>query len=155
MLFRSNLECAIRLSTNGAVASWTMVGTPSAKHGLLAISSSYTGIGACDSSIDIPTGSPVTAALSLTDGQSGLQSGQSEEIDITVRVTLAQAASGSAVITNVAYLSSFGDSNIGRIVLGTTSISAESLLVDPSGVVYDSVTRQPISGAFVTIARQS
>ena len=140
-----NLDCAIKQSTNGAVSAWSIVSKPVAKNGLLTVSSTYTGTAACDSPIDVPTGSPISAVLSMTDGQSGLLPGQTEEIDFTVRVTLAQTLGGSTVITNAAYLSTLGDSGDGEAILTATSVTTDSYLVDPLGVVYDSATRAPIA----------
>jgi hypothetical protein len=47
-----------------------------------------------------------------------------------------------------------GSSILNNIVLGggVTSVTQQSLPIDPSGTVYDSITRQPISGAVVTLS---
>lgn len=152
-----NLDCAVRQSTHGTVAHWQLVAAPVASHGLLGISSSYTGSAPCVAISDGSSGLPLQASVSLTDGNNALAPGKSEAITFSVRITLAQLG-GRAQIINQAWAGSFGDA--GAIlgagdVLSVGNSNTDSLLIDPQGVVYDSVTRSPIAGAAVTVRRMS
>ncbi|ATE60105.1 DUF11 domain-containing protein [Thauera sinica] len=154
-----DLDCAIHKGSSGAgIESWQLVGQPVARNGRLGINPGFTGKVAaaapCGGPVDPAAGMPLSASLSLTDGQRGLQPGESEEIAFTVRVRL--AAEGTAAIENKAWVASFGADDTGNgILVSSSAVTAATLLVDPQGIVYDSVTRQPVAGAVVKLQRQS
>ncbi|WP_435505355.1 hypothetical protein [Variovorax sp. RHLX14] len=155
-----NLECIVlggQAASN--IASWQLVGTPVARKGVLKIASTYTGRAPCDTSalasVDAVQSAPLSGALSLTDGSRALAVDQSEEIAFTVRVQRKSAAVRTSV-ENKAWAASFIENTLAPAqVLSAGASASHVLLVDPQGVVYDSVTRLPVEGAIVRFARQS
>ncbi|RZL56823.1 MAG: DUF11 domain-containing protein, partial [Variovorax sp.] len=155
-----NLEC---LATGGPagsnIASWQLVGTPVARKGVLRIASTYTGRAPCDSAAqtaaDAARSVPVLGVLSLTDGNQALAVDQGEEIAFTVRVQRKSPAVRT-VLDNKAWAAAFTENTLaaGRVLSAAASVS-HVLLVDPQGIVYDSVTRLPVEGAIVRFSRQS
>lgn len=158
-----NLNCAFNMDLpDRLVDSWELLKSPRARNGSLNPSSAFTGREVCkrsqQSSTD-PYDLPTEISLSATDGSRALGAGQTEEITFTVRV-YAQSKEGMirAPLTNKAWAASFSQNTIGfdpKTLLSATAASAQSLLMDPQGVIYDAATRQPIEGAVVTYTRQS
>ena len=166
-----NLFCAFEMDRKdaqgneiGAVKSWAIVGTPRALNGLLSPSASYTGGASCDrasqNNPDAFSSFPFDPSLSLVDGTRSLRSGESDTVRFTVRITLKPSAAGKlTVLTNKSWAGIFqpppSSSNSPQMLTWATSSTAEAIMSDPSGVVYNSLTRQPVVGAVVTLTRQS
>ena len=167
-----NLFCAFQMDqSSGSVASWKITVSPRSLNGLLTPSSGYTGGAFCDrvaqANPDNLASFPFDPSLTLVDGSRSLASGASDTIQFTVRVTLKPAAIGSLVTSsNRAWAGtvqplSAGSPNLpgynnGQVqLLWATSSTANVTLVDPSGVVYNALTRQPVAGATVTMTRLS
>ena len=158
-----NLNCTFDMDKPGSlIASWTLLSAPKAANGLLIPAASFTGQAICNrttlNSAD-PFILPTEAALSMTDGSRALAPGQSEQLSFTVRITEKPAAIGNRVsATNKAWAAAFDLNTINvtpAMLVAATASSVQSLLVDPQGTVYNSVTRQPVAGALVTYTRQS
>jgi len=159
-----NLNCTFDMDlANGHIASWELVGAPVAQNGVLKVASSFTGRTACDRSSITNTSArdslPLATILSIVDGSKPLAPNQSETVKLTVRVTEKPAYIGTNTpITNKAWAASFQNNTIGldpSTVLAVAASSVQSLLADPTGVVYNSLTRQPVAGAIVTFTRNS
>ncbi len=158
-----NLDCTFDMDqAEGKIASWELVGRPKVAGGRLVAAAGFTGRATCnrtqDESAD-PYQFPTEVALSLTDGSRALAPGESEQLSFTVRVTEKPAAIGSRVsLSNKAWAAAFDQNTVNvkpRSVLAATMATARSLLVDPQGVVYNALTRQPVAGAVATYTRQS
>ncbi|WP_409052578.1 OmpA family protein [Variovorax sp. GrIS 2.14] len=158
-----NLNCTFNMDNpNGLIASWALLSAPKMLSGLLNPAASFTGQAICNrttlNSAD-PFSLPTEAALSMTDGSRALAPGQSEQITFTVRVTEKATAMGNRVtVINKAWAAAFDQNTINvtpAMLVAATASSVQSLLVDPQGTVYNSVTRQPVAGALVTYTRQS
>ena len=157
-----NLNCTFEMDlASSHIASWELVGVPVAQNGVLQVASSFTGRTGCDRS-SIPNTSardslPLETVLSIVDGSKPLAPNQSETVKLTVRVTEKPAYVGTTTpITNKAWAASFQHNTIGldrSTVLAVAASSVQSLLVDPMGTIYNSLTRQPVGGAIVTLTR--
>ncbi|MFP5472037.1 MAG: hypothetical protein ACLGJD_00250, partial [Gammaproteobacteria bacterium] len=158
-----NLNCAFSMDkADTPVASWALQGGVHTGSGILAPSRSFTGNAICDRTKwdgTDPTQFPTEFALSVVDGSRALGAGQSEQAGFTVRVTLKSAAVGNRVsFTNKAWAVALSDNTInvtGAMVAGASTTTAQGVLIDPQGTVYDAVNRNPIAGAVVTVRRQS
>ncbi|MDZ4355376.1 MAG: hypothetical protein U1B84_03000, partial [Variovorax sp.] len=159
-----NLNCTFDMDKpDGLIAAWELAGPPKARKGILQIASGFTGRATCDREATASTDPfklPTQAALSLTEGSRALAPGQSEEIELTVRVTRKPSSSGArAPFTNKAWAASFEQNTPGNsapaTLVAASASSVSSMLADPQGVVYNAVTRQPVAGAVVTFVRQS
>lgn len=135
------------------MTAWSLTSPPVASNGHLIINSGFTGNKPCDDSVDVATGAPLRAALSLTNGASDLGSGQSEVIKFTVSVTL-DSATKRTELDHKVWLVAY-DTNDLQVVSATSGLLPLVLLVDPQGIVYDSITRQPVVGATVQLKRES
>ncbi|MES3020815.1 MAG: OmpA family protein [Pseudomonadota bacterium] len=157
-----NLACTFGEQTapRGAIASWQLVGGVRAANNLLVPSAGFSGRAGCDAAkagSPDPYKFPTETALSLVDGNRSLQPGQSETLRLTVRVSQNTLAAGTRVVaTNKAWAASFGQGGLTpKLLTSAAAASVQSLLVDPQGTVYDSLSRKPIAGATVTLTRQS
>ena len=177
-----NLVCAFQTDqSNGPVASWKITQAPRSLFGELTPSSGFTGgfarpVATVDFPMPVPgcdrvaqanpdnlASFPFDPILTLVDGSRTLAQGHSDTIQFTVQVTLKTAGSlqtfsNRAWAAAVQPLSSAAlpGYNNGEVQLVTaTSSTANVTLVDPSGVVYNAVTRQPVAGAKVTMTRLS
>ncbi|QOF75941.1 DUF11 domain-containing protein [Variovorax sp. 38R] len=158
-----NLNCTFDMDKpDGRIAAWELTGPPKVRRGILQIAPGFTGRAACDretaDSAD-PFKLPTQAVLGLTDGSRALAPGQSEEIELTVRITRKPSGSGARVpFTNKAWAAAFeqntGNAAPATLVVASAS-SVSSMLADPQGVVYNAVSRQPVAGAVVTFTRQA
>ncbi|WP_083259035.1 OmpA family protein [Variovorax boronicumulans] len=158
-----NLNCTFDMDkSSGQVASWELLGPPKAANGNLNAATGFTGRATCNrttqDSAD-PFQLPTEVALSLTDGARALAPGQSEQIRLSVRITeKASAIGGRVSLTNKAWAAAFEQNTVNvtpTMLLAATATSAQALLVDPQGTVYNALTRQPVAGALVTYTRQS
>ncbi|WP_175950755.1 OmpA family protein [Burkholderia sp. BCC0405] len=158
-----NLNCTFDMDVStGQISGWQLTGPVKVNNGYLVPSTSFTGAAQCDRTklaSSNPYDLPTEVGLSLVDGTRGLAVGQTETASFTVRVTEKSNVDGSAVsVTNKAWAASLAQNTINvtpSSVLAAAMTSAQTLLVAPEGTVYDAVTRQPIAGAVVTMARQS
>ena len=168
-----NLSCALRTDQpDSPVAQWQLLGPPRADAGLLAAASGYTGVGPCDTReqalADPVAALPSGAGLALVDGAVALPPGATDTLRFTVRVRLRPQAIGVPhAVSNRAWVGVLqpvsgllptqlawpraGD----HLVRSTSAAQAGSQLLEPTGVVYDAVTRRPVAGAQVSLARQS
>lgn len=157
----NNLECAIKSQSGNNVTGWQMSVPPTSHNGKLSINTGYTGVvpnqPPCGNSIDVNSGAPLDDVLSLTDGNGTLAAGESETITFTVKVSLTPTHGANARLFHrvwaVAYDSNAA--NATHTVAATNSVIEVVLLIDPQGIVYDSVTRAPIAGATVRLQRMS
>ena len=159
-----NLNCTFEMDlASGHIASWALVGVPVAQGGMLVVASGYTGRTACDRAgivnSNAPASVPLDAELSLVDGTRSLAPGQFETVKLTVRVTTKPAYTGtSTVIANTAWAAAFQRNSINpdpSLMLAAAATSVQSILIDPMGTVYNSLTREPIAGAIVTFTRSA
>ena len=156
-----NLNCTFQTDLPaGLVASWNLVGRPTVQNGLLTPAASFTGNAICDrpgqTNANASASLPYEVALSLVDGSRALLSGQSETVKITVRVTQKALNVGRAMLTNKAWAASFANNSVNlnpTMLVAAAASAAQSVLIDPIGTVYNSLTRQPIAGAVVTVSR--
>jgi uncharacterized repeat protein (TIGR01451 family) len=166
-----NLDCTFKMDTpNGPIKSWTMVNPPKTEKGYLAsagstftgyIGRNTNGAGICDRSklnaTSAESGFPTEQSLDMVDGNRSLFPGQEEIIRFTTRIVINPAFVNTRIaLVNKAYAALFDSNTInGSTIVVASSAAAAALIVDPSGVVYNSVTRQPVTGAIVTLARTS
>jgi uncharacterized repeat protein (TIGR01451 family) len=158
-----NLNCTFDMDKpDGLVAAWELIAPPKARNGVLNAAAGFTGRASCDreslASSD-PFRLPTEAVLSVTDGSRALAPGQSEELSFTVRMTQKPAAIGGRMaVTNKGWAAAFDQNTVNvtpAMLVVASASSVQSLLVDPQGVVYNAVTREPVAGAVVTFTRQS
>ncbi|WP_261803283.1 DUF11 domain-containing protein [Variovorax sp. PAMC26660] len=158
-----NLNCTFDMDKPEThVAAWELTAVPKARNGLLDVAGGFTGRAACNretlTSAD-PFKLPTEAALSLTDGARALAPGQSEELSFTVRITQKADAIGSRLaLTNKAWAAAFDQNTVNvtpAMLVVASASTAQSLVADPEGTIYNSLTREPVAGAVVTFARQS
>ncbi|MBE0430047.1 MAG: DUF11 domain-containing protein, partial [Thermoleophilia bacterium] len=157
-----NLNCTFRMNLSPSpVKSWQLVGAPAAQNGLLAISPGYTGAAAC-SARELQNENPYLAmprdpAVMLTDGTKHLDPGATEVIRFTVRFTIDPLAKAAErVFTNRGYVGSFDRQDPAGARITAASEGAIAVVpLDPSGVVYNSATRQPVPGATVRLIRDT
>lgn len=157
-----NLNCTFQsYETPAPVLSWELVGTPTAENGLLQINPTYTGAASCTAAVaenDNPyLGMQRDPSILLTDGTRHLNPGASEVLHYTVRfVTNPLAKAEDRLFTNRVYAGSFDRPDAGSGLLQVAAESAAAIIpLDPSGIVYNSATRQPVAGAEVTLTRLS
>ena len=158
-----NLNCAFDMDKpEGAVASWEIISAPRVRNGNLAAANAYTGRAICNRAANDsadPSKFPTEVVLSTTSGARPLQPGASEEVGFTVRATLKPGQTGSrALVTNKAWAVSFLQNTISQSsgnMVAASSSAVETLLIDPEGIVYNAISRQPVSSALVTFTRQS
>ncbi|MFM7026166.1 MAG: hypothetical protein ACKOWC_08955, partial [Limnohabitans sp.] len=141
------------------IDSWSVVSPATAQVGSLPASPDFNG-GAgstCNTTVQNstdPTVLPLNPYAMLNQGGT-LRSGQSETYTFTVRVRQADPTKRSQ-LSNKAWLAAMqSNSLLNADVLAASATSVSSLLVDPQGIVYDSVTRQPVAGARVTLTRET
>lgn len=158
-----NLNCTFLMDqVGGPVASWSIVSGVRVQNGILTPAASFTGSAPCDRSkqnSSDPFQFPTELALNMTDGLRSLGPAQSETLSFTVRVNESASAIGTRItVTNKAWLAALTQNSVvvlPSMIVGAAQATAASTLADPQGTVYDAVTRQPVAGARVTIARQS
>lgn len=156
-----NLNCTFEMDlSSGPVASWELRGAPVSSGGVLRPVAGYTGRAPCDraalASPDSPVSVPTNPALGLVDGTVALAQGQSDTLRITVRLALKPASLGQRIVlANQAWGTATTEpgQGVASRLVAIASSNAAFLRADPLGVVYDSVTRQPIEGAVVTLSR--
>ncbi len=158
-----NLNCAFSTDDpNSPIASWALRAPVRTGAGVLAPSANFTGNVPCDRgtwAATDPHQFPTPPVLSLTDGTRALGPGQSEQVGITVRVTVKNPSAGLRTsFLNKSWAVALTDNSIAAAtsgVVNATMATANGLLLDPQGTVYDAVSRAPIAGALVTVRRQS
>lgn len=158
-----NLNCTFDMDKpDGAIASWALVGRPTVKNANLTVAAGFTGKATCNRSqlaSANPYALPTEAVLSMVDGSRALAPGQSEDVSLTVRVTEKPAAIGTRVtLYNKAWVAAFEQNAINvtpLMVVAAHASTAQTLLIDPQGTVYNAITRQPVAGATVTYRRQA
>ena len=163
------LSCAFEMDRpDGHFASWSLRVAPTALKGFLVPNAGFTGATPCDrtmqSNPDAYASFPFAQALNLVDGQHSLPAGETEFIKFTLRATLKPAAIGtSPQFTNRAWAGVLLDPSVTilstddnrRGLAWASSSTALALLGDPSGIVYNAATRQPVVGARVTMTRSA
>ena len=158
-----NLNCTFNIDDpQSPIADWQLIGSVRALAGVLVPSANYTGRLPCNRTLQASTDPfqlPTELALSLTDGSRSLAPGQSETLVVTVRATRkASVRPEPAVVVNKAWAAAFSANTVNAALSTTVAASSatvQSLLIDPSGTVYDSVSRSPIAGALVTYRRDT
>ena len=164
-----NLFCAFEMDKldaqnkpNGPVSSWQIAIPPRSLNGFLSPATSYTGGSFCDRSSqnnpDAFSSYPFDPSLALVDGTRSLRSGESDTVKMTIRITLRSSALGPlTVLTNKSWAGIFqpGSGTTPPTLIWATSSTANAVMADPSGVVYNALTRQPVVGSKVTLTRQS
>jgi uncharacterized repeat protein (TIGR01451 family) len=163
-----NLFCAFEMDKSnptGPIASWKITTAPRSLRNVLLPSSLFTGGASCDraayTSVDNFASFPFDPSMGLVDGTRALPKGESDTIRFTVQVTLYPAVVGTLpTISNRAWAGALqapsgNSSQSPGTLIWATSSTANATLVDPSGVVYNSATRQPIAGSKVTMKRVS
>ena len=158
-----NLNCTFDMDRpSGQIASWELVGAPKVAGGKLTVAPSFTGRAACNREVldsTDPFRIPTEVALGLTDGSRALAPGQSEQLSFTVRITVKPSAVGNRIpLANKAWAVAFAQNSVNvtpQAVVAASAATAQALLIDPQGVVYNALTRQPVAGAVVTFTRQS
>ena len=165
-----NLFCAFEMDkSSGPIESWNITVAAKSQNGLLTPSSTYTGGLFCDrigqANPDTLASFPFDPSLTVVDGTRALASGESDTLKFTVRVKLKPVAIGTLVTANnrawagsvqplTPDSTSLPGYNNGQVkLIWATSSTANVTLVDPSGVVYNAVTRQPVANAVVTMTR--
>ncbi|MDB5939412.1 MAG: conserved repeat domain protein, partial [Polaromonas sp.] len=156
-----NLNCTFDMDlAGGHVSSWELRGAPVSLGGVLRPLAGFTGRAACDraglANPNLAASVPTDPALGLVDGAVALAPGQSDTVRFTTRLTLKPASLGQRILlSNQAWGTSTGAPGEGMVarLVAVTSASAAVLLADPTGVVYDALSRQPIEGAVVTLGR--
>ena len=145
----------------GPVASWSLSGTPTVTSGALAANPGFTGHASCDragqNNPSATASFPASTALNLVDGIHSLAPGQSDQLNFTVTVTLKPSGIGTGtILSNKAWAAALVSNTVNVTAASLITASATStdvLLTDPEGIVYNSATRQPVSGAIVTMSR--
>lgn len=160
-----NLDCTFRTDDPaGSVESWQLVGAPVSSSGRLVPASTFTGHAFCNrdklANPNPVQSLPTEVALSLTDGSKSLAPGESDTFTIRIRAKLKPSAIGTPVhIDNRAWAASLDRNSVnvmpGAVIAAAASAHADMLLIDPQGVVYNSVTRVPVPGAPVRLVRDS
>lgn len=167
-----NLNCTFSMDRpDGPVQKWELLG-PVRTGGLLRPAATFTGNAPCNRAqweAGHARQFPTEIALSLVDGSQALGAGQTEQVGFTVRVTAKDAASAERIVfVNRAWAVAFGANAVnvdnGLVAASASSMmqlaatavtSAQGLLVDPQGTVYDAVSRRPLAGVSVNLRRQS
>lgn len=153
-----NLACSFNVSDPSSnIASWSLQGQPQALKGTFTFSSVFGSLpnGRCSDEGNDWTQLPTDPAHILNRGNETLGVGQSETLMFTVRITQRDLGVRSK-ISNRAWVVAYNSNElVNNSLLAASADTVESLLVDPQGYVYESVTRQAISGATVTVTRLS
>jgi large repetitive protein len=152
-----NLSCAFNPADASLnISSWSLLGPPKAQYGVLPVSSVYKPESAsCNTSQESatdPSDMPFAPGVVINDASKTLAPRATETYTFTVRVTQRNLGLPSRV-SNKAWLGAALDQTSQSVAISSSTTA--SLLVDPQGYVYDSVTRQPVRGATVTLTRQS
>jgi len=167
-----NLTCTFVAGTvQEPVREWHLVAPPTTVHARLVVNPGYTGSAPCPVAPTLD-GNPLqmmpsAAAVMLTDGSHHLEPGQSEEIRLTVGFELEPLAKlETRALRNVAIAALYDRREAAMGGLQNTAAASASLLAaaaasaganqaDPSGIVYNASTREPVAGARVTLRRDS
>ena len=149
-----NLNCTFRLyETPAPVTAWTLIQKPQLKSGALLVNPDYTGDAPCPSGV---AGYDPDTKVQMVDGSKDLLPAESATLEYSVRVTLAAGlARAKREFKNVVIGASLNGPNSATDPLISSSASSPSVPIDPSGAVYNSVTRQPVPGAIVSLFRDS
>ena len=171
-----NLNCTFDMDMPGSpYAAWELVGRPITT-GPLVSAPSFTGRAACDraglakaqTASGVSASVPTEVALSLTDGAHALAPGQSDTVNLTLRVTLKPAFIGTRLVfNNTAWAAAFyvnavdsrggltavAISNANAPVTVAVVDNAAAVVSEPMGVVYNALTRAPVAGAVVSFTR--
>ena len=149
-----NLNCTFRTYEAPApVTAWTLTQKPHAISGQLQVNPDYTGDAACSSGVS--SYNPDTK-VQMVDGSKDLLPAETATLEYSVRVTLAPGLSrAKREFVNVVIGASLNGPNSESALLLISSSNSPSVPIDPSGVVYNSVNRQPVPGAIVALFRDS
>ena len=153
-----NLACTFNTADSTLnVQSWSLTQKPVAAGATLPVSSAFTGGSgsSCASSYlnaADPSDLPVDPRFVVNDTSRSFAPGATETYTFTVRVTQANPGARS-LVSNKAWFVSVPDNNLGTPATTASSATIASLLIDPQGYVYNSVTREAVSGALVTLTR--
>jgi uncharacterized repeat protein (TIGR01451 family) len=158
-----NLNCTFDLDkADGAIASWEIISAPLARNGNLTIAGAFTGRATCNRAANDstdPFNFPTEVPLSITSGNRPLMPGATEEVTFTVRASLKTGQTAMrALVTNKAWAVSYLQNTVSPSSVNTVAASASSvqtLLIDPEGIVYNAINREPVASAVVTFTRQS
>ena len=155
-----NFNCTFDMDLpTGKIANWQLIGLPVVQNGVFVPTANFSGTASCDRTAAGLVATPLSINLSLVDGSRGLLPGQSETLKVTLRITQKPEYVGKRTIfTNKAWVASLEANAINQspaMIVGVSDSSAQSLLIDPVGTVYNALTRAPIAGAVVTFARNS
>lgn len=149
-----NLNCVFHPST---VTAWEVIQKPKVLTGSLLVNPSYTGDAACSTNTDV-SNFDTTDTLQLVTGNKSLLPKESTKITFSVRITVAPTLNniGLTFQNTVVAASLAGPNPISSVTVAAASaasISAKIRAAKPTGIVYNSLTRQPVSGAIVTLSR--
>ncbi|MFM6986957.1 MAG: hypothetical protein ACKOXQ_10085, partial [Hydrogenophaga sp.] len=154
-----NLACTFNADeTILNIQSWSLVSAPQAQQGVLPVNPGYTGNATCNTAQQSSTDAtdlPQDPAVVLNDASMTLAPGAFEVYTYTVRATQRTAGLRSQVSNKAWVASTLDNSLAGATVVAASTSTVASLLVDPQGYVYDSITRQPVPGVTVTLTRES
>jgi len=171
-----SLSCSLRPQIGKApIVRWELVSKPQSDGGLLRPAEGFTGGGPCDADggpqLHKRTGLPHDIALAMVDGPVQFPAGASDTLRFTVRVALQTTHLGQdalvvgptvlnrvwlAVVEPLDYtqpnqLLPLNDGT--HAVLWKSSVQSLGASLVPTGVVYDTQTRQPVAGARVHVKR--
>jgi uncharacterized repeat protein (TIGR01451 family) len=122
--------------------------------GPLVINTSYTGKAPCSS--DKVTAFDQTKSVQLVNGAITLPPHTSSTITYGVRITLATDLPRlQRIFLNTVYAVVLPSPNDFSAISAAASAAIPVMPIDPSGVVYNSVTRLPVPGAITTLTRVS
>lgn len=162
-----NLDCTFRTFEAPAPAlQWRIVSPPRVVNGILRANPGYTGSAACSAQQakqaqqvqqvqlrQTQVGIPTQQTVDLVDGAFGLAPGASETVRFSVRFELSPVAGPRPIFTNTGFAASYDAAVDGAALLDAATSSVDFQVLDPSGVVYDVKTRQPVPGAVVRMRR--
>lgn len=165
----NNLSCPLLLNnTNGNIESWSLTGRPRLLNGSLELSPLYTGEGGCDGYQNIQQphhggsypvrytqANTTPAQLILNNVNDTLAPRTSATIRVTIQVVKKDPTMPFTFVNGVWLLATQDDKLIDTQVLSSSLAKIDVELVDPQGYVFDSVTREPVAGATVTLKRVS
>lgn len=144
----NNLSCTFDNAEN--VQSWSLKKAPTSTTNNLPVSSLFTGRAGCND----PSQPSTNVNTFLTNGGFALAPGQYEQYSYTVHVV--QKVVGPATrVKNAVWFNALDDANFSANTIAAKDAGLISLLVDPQGYVYDTVTRLPVAGAKLTFTRLS
>ncbi|MDQ3060026.1 MAG: hypothetical protein M3R45_10970 [Pseudomonadota bacterium] len=157
-----NLNCTFQMYRSPSpVQSWRLLSAPTSGNGLLRSNAGFTGNAPCATAqmqeSNAYLAMPSEPQLMLTDGTRHLDPGASEVIRFTVRFVIAPLAkSADRTFTNRAYSASFDRQDAsGAQIFAAAASSVTQQVIDPSGVIYQALTRQPVADATVRLLRLS